>query len=94
MHELQFLARPAKNSRVRMGQGQHSKGRKSPTQPVFWCKKLKSIEIENRHDDVTELGDALSIISEGMDPAQWQRVKKSTAIVWSTGEIPHHTRKI
>jgi hypothetical protein len=71
VYEPQFLDPPVK------------KRRKSCTlKPyVFWCEKLKSIEIRRRQEDEPHLAKVLLEISERMQPSQWQQVKTSSTVV-------------
>lgn len=63
LHHCNFSARPTKKRR--------NKGR----QTVFWCENLKSIEIKGGGQHASDF--VLSMISKGMQPAQWRRVKTS-----------------
>ncbi|XP_020181537.2 MEIOTIC F-BOX protein MOF [Aegilops tauschii subsp. strangulata] len=71
-----LLAPPFKKSKRKQ-----SSKRRSSTTPVFWCKKLKSIELKHRLEDEPHMSKILSEISEGMLPAQWMHIKKSMAVV-------------
>ncbi|KAI4977743.1 hypothetical protein ZWY2020_014297 [Hordeum vulgare] len=71
-----FLAPPFKKSKRKQSSKRHSS-----TTPVFWCKKLKSIEFKHRLEDEPHMSKILSEISEGMLPAQWPHIKKSMAVV-------------
>ncbi|KAM3223180.1 hypothetical protein ACQJBY_056867 [Aegilops geniculata] len=78
LHRCTFEAPPITNRRKEMAS---SKLHGSTTPAVFWCKKLKSIEIKCRKEDETHMARVLSEISKGMAPEQWERVKTSDTFV-------------
>lgn len=78
LHHCTFSA---KKSRKRSQQP--SRGRTS-TQPIFWCKNLKSIDIKHRQEHASDIALVLSMISKGMQPAEWRQVKTSTILVQGT----------
>nr|XP_020189044.1 MEIOTIC F-BOX protein MOF-like [Aegilops tauschii subsp. strangulata] len=78
LHWCTFEAPPIMNRRKEMAS---SKLHGSTTPAVFWCKKLKSMDIKCRKEDETHMARVLSEISKGMAPEQWERVKTSDTIV-------------
>ncbi|CAM0942828.1 unnamed protein product [Alopecurus aequalis] len=82
LHHCEFTALPGKKKRSKRGR-QPSKGG-ILTRRVFWCKNLKSIEIERPQEDMPVLAEVLSMIFNGMQPGQWRRVKTSITVVQRT----------
>ncbi|XBI50822.1 hypothetical protein VPH35_114174 [Triticum aestivum] len=74
-----FEAPPITTNRRKEMASSECHGSTTPT--VFWCKKLKSIEIKCTKEDETHLARVLSEISKGMAPEQWEQVKTSDTIV-------------
>jgi hypothetical protein len=78
VYEPQFLDPPVKKRRKR---GQPPRKSCTLKPYVFWCEKLKSIEIRRRQEDEPHLAKVLLEISERMQPSQWQQVKTSSTVV-------------
>jgi hypothetical protein len=75
VHEPWFLFARAKKRRKSGEQAS-----KCPS-PVFWCEKLKSIEVKRRPEDEPHMLKVLSEIQHGMPSSWWQRVKISSRTV-------------
>jgi hypothetical protein len=78
VYEPQFLGPPVK----KRGKRDQRPTKDFAAKPyVFWCEKLKSIEITRWPKDEPHLAKVLLGISERMQPSQWQRVKTLSNIV-------------
>ncbi|XBH82006.1 hypothetical protein VPH35_107473 [Triticum aestivum] len=83
LHRCTFEAPPITTNRRKETASSECHGSTTPT--VFWCKKLKSIEIKCTKEDETHMARVLSEISKGMAPEQWERVKTSDTMLHDDG---------